>query len=56
MLPIELRGLTTHGGPMPVFGMILQGDSGVVDAPDGSPIFTTEAIVDLTEWLKTIQR
>ena len=45
-----------HGGPMPVFGMILEGESGVVDAPDGSPIFTTAAIVDLTEWLRTIQK
>lgn len=44
-----------HGGPMPVFGEILGGTSGVIDAPDGSPIFTSEEIVDITAWLQTIQ-
>lgn len=45
-----------HGGPMPVFGLILGGDSGVIDAPDGSPVFTTQAVVDIVAWLETIQR
>ena len=44
-----------HGGPMPLFGQILEGRSGVIDAPDGSPIFTTEQIVDIVAWLATIQ-
>jgi len=44
-----------HGGPMPLFGEILGGPSGVIDAPDGSPVFTTEEIVDITAWLATIQ-
>lgn len=44
-----------HGGPMPLFGEILGGASGVIDAPDGSPVFTTEEIVDITAWLATIQ-
>lgn len=45
-----------HGGPMPVFGLILGGDSGVIDAPDGTPVFTTQAVVDIAAWLETIQR
>ena len=44
-----------HGGPMPLFGRILEGPSCVIDAPDGSPIFTTEQIVDIVAWLATIQ-
>ncbi|MDJ1008838.1 MAG: cytochrome c [Paracoccaceae bacterium] len=44
-----------HGGPMPLFGDILGGASGVIDAPDGSPVFTTEEIVDITAWLQAIQ-
>lgn len=44
-----------HGGPMPLFGEILGGASGVIDAPDGSPVFTTEEIVDITAWLATVQ-
>ena len=45
-----------HGGPMPIFGLILGGDSGVIDAPDGTPVFTTRAVVDIAAWLETIQR
>ena len=45
-----------HGGPMPVFGMILGGESGVIDAPDGTPVFTTQAVVDIAAWLETIQQ
>jgi mono/diheme cytochrome c family protein len=45
-----------HGGPMPVFGMILGGESGMVDAFDGTPVFTTRAVVDIATWLQTVQR
>ena len=45
-----------HGGPMPVFGMILGGESGVIDAPDGTPVFTTRTVVDIAAWLETIQQ
>ena len=44
-----------HGGPMPLFGEILGGASGVIDAPDGSPIFTSEEIVDIVAWIATVQ-
>jgi mono/diheme cytochrome c family protein len=45
-----------HGGPMPVFGMILGGESGLIDAFDGTPVFTTQSVVDIAAWLQTIQK
>lgn len=45
-----------HGGSMPVFGLILKGESGVIDADDGSPVFTPAPVVDVTEYLRSIQR
>lgn len=45
-----------HGGPMPLWGMILDGPSAVVVAPDGAEIVAPETIVDVAEWLKAVQR
>ncbi|MGI9394266.1 MAG: c-type cytochrome [Boseongicola sp.] len=45
-----------HGGPMPLFGLVMQGPSGVVVASDGSEIITSEAIVDMAAWLEEIQQ
>lgn len=47
--------ILSHGGPMPLFGMILGGESAVVDGEDGTPIFTTQAVVDIASWLAAIQ-
>jgi mono/diheme cytochrome c family protein len=44
-----------HGGPMPVYGMILGGESGLIDAFDGTPVFTTQSVVDIAAWLRSIQ-
>ena len=44
-----------HGGPMPVFGMLLEGPSNVILAPDGSEIIAAESIVEITTWLQEIQ-
>ena len=44
-----------HGGPMPVFGMLLEGPSDVILAPDGSEIIAAESIVEITTWLQEIQ-
>jgi mono/diheme cytochrome c family protein len=49
----ELLG---HGGPMPVFGALLGGESAVLDGPDGTVVETSADIVALAEWLKTIQK
>ncbi|MGR3515165.1 MAG: c-type cytochrome [Paracoccaceae bacterium] len=45
-----------HGGPMPVFGLILDGPSEVVLAPDGSDIAAPEALINIALWLETVQR
>lgn len=45
-----------HGGPMPIFGMILGGESGLIDAFDGTPVFTTQSVVDIAAWLQSIQK
>ncbi len=45
-----------HGGPMPLFGLLLEGPSDVILAPDGSEIIASEAIVEITAWLQSIQK
>lgn len=49
----QLRG---HGGPMPVFGPALGGDSVILDGPDGTVIETSADIVALAAWLQVIQQ
>ena len=41
---------------MPIFGLVLEGPSDVILAPDGSEIIAPEAIVDIAAWLETVQR
>jgi hypothetical protein len=45
-----------HGGPMPLWGMILDGPSAVILAPDGAEIVAPEAIIDVTAWIEEVQR
>lgn len=45
-----------HGGPMPLFGLILEGPSEVIAAPDGSDIAAPEALIDIASWLMEVQR
>ena len=45
-----------HGNPMPWWGMILEGPSAVIVAPDGAEIVASEAIVDVAAWLEEVQR
>lgn len=45
-----------HGGPMPIYGLLLQGPSEAILAPDGSELIAPEAIVDIATWLQEIQR
>lgn len=44
-----------HGGPMPLFGLLLQGPSEAILAPDGSEVVAPEAIAHIATWLETIQ-
>lgn len=45
-----------HGGPMPLFGLILEGPSAAILTPDGSEIIAAEAIVDIAAWLMSVQK
>jgi mono/diheme cytochrome c family protein len=47
--------ILSHGGPMPLFGMLLGGEPAVIDAADGTPVITKAAVVDIAEWLRSIQ-
>jgi mono/diheme cytochrome c family protein len=44
-----------HGGPMPLFGLVLQGPAGIVVGKDGSEVIASESIVDIVAWLEEIQ-
>lgn len=46
----------SHGGPMPVFGILLDGPSVAVLAPDGSEVVTSEALAGIVGWLEEIQK
>ena len=45
-----------HGGPMPIFGMLIQGPSTAMLAPDGSEVIAPEAIVNIVAWLEGVQK
>lgn len=45
-----------HGGPMPVFGDLFDGQAGALDSETGAPILTSQAMVAVVEYLKTLQR
>ncbi len=45
-----------HGGPMPMFGMLMDGPSMAVLAPDGSEVVAPEGIGRIAEWLMEVQR
>ena len=47
--------VAAHGGPMPLFGLLLQGPSEAILAPDGSEIVAPEAIAMIATWLQTVQ-
>jgi mono/diheme cytochrome c family protein len=45
-----------HGGPMPVFGDLFEGQSGALDSETGAPILTSQPMVDVVTYLKDLQR
>ncbi len=48
--------LVSHGSPMPVYGFFFEEGKGqAVKTESGQPIMTTEPIVDLLAYLKTLQ-
>jgi len=50
------REVLAHGGPMPLWGLILEGPSAVIVAPNGVEIVAPELIVDVAAWLEEVQR
>lgn len=44
-----------HGGPMPLFGLLLEGPASAILADDGSETVAPQAIADLAAWLETRQ-
>ncbi len=44
-----------HGGPMPLFGLLMHGPSVATVTPDGREIVAPEVIVGIAEWLATQQ-
>lgn len=47
--------VTAHGDPMPVFGLLLQGPSDVILAPDGREVVAPENIINIAAWLEGLQ-
>lgn len=47
--------LVAHGSPMPLFGEYFEGQGAAIKTPAGQPILTSQPLVDLVTWLKTIQ-
>ena len=45
-----------HGGPMPVFGDLFDGEAGALGSETGAPILTSRSMVAVVEYLKTLQR
>ena len=47
--------LVSHGSPMPVYGEFFEGTDAPVKAETGQPIMTSEPVLHLLAWLKTVQ-
>ena len=47
--------MEVHGGPMPLFGMILQGESEAVPLETGAEMVVPEAVADVAAYLATLQ-
>ncbi len=47
--------LDAHGGPMPIFGDIFEGDTVAMKTAAGQPILTSQGIADVVAYLLTIQ-
>jgi len=47
--------ILAHGGAMPIFGFILEDESGVIDDAEGTPVFTKQSVIDIAAWLEAVQ-
>lgn len=48
--------LVSHGSPMPVYGPYFEGRDVVIRIESGQMMFTSQPVVDLIEWLQSIQK
>jgi len=47
--------MLAHGGEMPVYGQVFEGDDVVLRLASGQPMMTSRPIADLLAWLQEIQ-
>ncbi len=47
--------MLAHGGAMPVYGLLMEGPSAAILAPDGAEVVAPEGIVNITGWLEGLQ-
>lgn len=47
--------LLSHGDPMPVYTLLLDGPSMVIDTPDGGELAVPEALAHIAAWLEGVQ-
>jgi len=47
--------IPSHGGPMPLFGQLFEGDAVMVESETGQPILLARDIADLIAWLESVQ-
>lgn len=55
LMRITGEEMAVHGGPMPLYGMILQGEAEAVLLEDGGEMVVPEAVADVATWLQTVQ-
>lgn len=47
--------LVSHGSPMPVYGDFFDGEEAILKAETGQPVLTSVPVVDLLEYLQSLQ-
>ena len=47
--------IPAHGGPMPLFGQLFEGDSVMVESETGQPLLLARDIADVIAWLESVQ-
>ncbi len=47
--------IPSHGGPMPLFGQLFEGDSVMVESETGQPLLLGRDIADVLAWLESVQ-
>ncbi len=48
--------LLAHGGPMPIYGDLFEGESAALKTQSGQPILVGKGIADVIAWLEAVQQ